>query len=271
MLNSIGMYRMNWLWLSVFLSTSVFSQGYDFKVCDSFLKDNVDSFGRVKYDRFASDLKPVFISEIEKALKNNPKDFPENYPKKTDQFAYWINVYNHLVIREVVNHYPLKSIQDIPNVWKKKQKIGKQSFSLDEIEHDILSAEFKDPRFHFAIICAAYSCPKLQPFSFRGDKLEEQLELVKKTFFENTLNFLLDNHANTLYVSKIFEWYVNDFNIFGFKRDDFKTEEEFKKSVTLAYVMRYAPKKIADFVTVHQKDITLNVMLWHWTLNESVN
>jgi hypothetical protein len=130
------------------------------------------------------------------------------------QLAYLINTYNAYQLKQVIDHYPIKSIKDVGSFfsspWSKEffTLFGKPA-SLDHVEHGLIRTIFDEPRIHFAVNCASISCPPLMPEAFVADRLDTQLETA-------TFNFLMDTDANrlegdTLYVSKIFDWYEADF------------------------------------------------------------
>lgn len=247
------------------------AQAYDFSNCELILKSNIDNFGRVKYSLIASKYKTELNSEVILAGKNNPIDKPKNYTNRNDRFSYWINMYNFIVLNEVAQNYPVVSIQEIENVWDKKHTLGKQILSLNEIEHTILRKEFVDePRFHFALICASYSCPKLQNYVYKGSKLIEQFTSISKEFYNNQLTFNLDKKRNELYVSKLFDWYNPDFNVSGLKKADYSSDDEFKKAIVLDYLIKRAPSEISQHILANYNAITFSFMEWHWKLNESV-
>ncbi len=127
------------------------------------------------------------------------------------QIAYYINLYNLYTIDLIMRHLPLTTgIRDISNPWGVKfVPLNGGMVSLNSIETDILRKQFKDPRIHFALVCASKSCPVLQGTPYTGDSLDAQ-------FTRAAYNFLTDTSRNTftdhsMSVSKIFEWYGNDF------------------------------------------------------------
>jgi len=143
---------------------------------------------------------------------------------KKDQFRSWndserlsflINVYNAFTLKLIIDHYPLKSIKDIPSglfssPWKKKffKLFGKKT-SLNVVEHQMIRKNFNEPRIHFAVNCASIGCPKLISRAFVASQLKMQLEGA-------SLNFIQDESRNrfekgALHVSKIFDWYGGDF------------------------------------------------------------
>ena len=80
------------------------------------------------------------------------------------KMAYWINVYNAFTIKMIVDNYPVSSITKLHGgkPWDVKWiELGEKKYSLNEIEHNILRPQFKDARIHFAVNCAAQSCPPI--------------------------------------------------------------------------------------------------------------
>ncbi|MEM8504711.1 MAG: DUF547 domain-containing protein [Cyanobacteria bacterium P01_D01_bin.1] len=136
--------------------------------------------------------------------------------------AFLLNLYNALVIRQVLQKYPIDSIRPevfgIPN-WASfllffKQpvyRLGDRSLSLDNIEHDILRAQYNESRIHFALVCAATGCPLLRAEAYTPDLVLEQLEADAQRFIRNPVKVNYDAASGTLYCSKIFKWYEDDF------------------------------------------------------------
>jgi hypothetical protein len=132
--------------------------------------------------------------------------------KTKEDLAFWINAYNAFTIKLVVDNYPVKSIKDINGgePWKKSWiKIGESTYSLDAIENTILRTKFKEPRIHFAINCAAKSCPPLRSEAFTAMKIEEQLKEQTTAFINNPKFNTIS--AKALKLSNIFDWFKADF------------------------------------------------------------
>ena len=158
---------------------------------------------------------------------------------RDERFAFYVNAYNAWTIKLILSAYPgIKSIKDLGNIfkspWEKEiVRINGRVLSLDDIEHDILRAQFKDPRVHFAINCASKSCPPLIPEPYRGSTLNRQLDNATRAFINDPKSNYLK--GNQLYVSRIFKWFSEDFNddVVGFflkyAEGDFKKELEAKK------------------------------------------
>jgi hypothetical protein len=127
------------------------------------------------------------------------------------QIAYYINLYNLYTIDLIVRHLPLLTgIRDIANPWGVTfVPLFGDMVSLDNIETGILRKRFKDPRIHFALVCASKSCPVLQRTPYTGDSLDAQLKRAAHNFLTDTSRNTFTEHSSS--VSKIFEWYGDDF------------------------------------------------------------
>lgn len=185
---------------------------------DSLLKKYVDENGMVDYKSFAK-AKGKLDSYL-KDLSAHPPD-PDTW-SRDERLAYWINAYNAFTIQLILNHYPIKSIKDIvptqPGVntpWEIKFiHIGGQTLSLDDIEHNILREKFGEPRIHFALVCAAGSCPSLRQEAYTGKQLEQQLDSAGYSFLHNPeKNKIYGSEKVSL--SPIFKWYAEDFKEMG--------------------------------------------------------
>jgi Protein of unknown function, DUF547 len=174
---------------------------------DSLLQKHVDSLGAVDYKGFVAD---------KEALNAYCTWLGENTVQsawtREEKMTYWINAYNAFTIKLIADNYPTKSILNFDGgkTWDVRRiKLGGQKYSLNQIENDILRPEFKDARIHFAINCAAKSCPPLYNRAYTAESLDSILEIRTKAFINdpkyNTLS------AQKAAVSKIFEWYAVDF------------------------------------------------------------
>ena len=133
--------------------------------------------------------------------------------ERNARMAFWINAYNALTVDLVADHYPLASIRDLDNgeVWKTRRfTVANRKITLDEIEHQILRP-LGDPRIHFALNCAAISCPTLRAQAFVGVSLNAQLERASREWIA-TQGIQIDRAAKRLQMAKIFEWYAADFS-----------------------------------------------------------
>jgi len=150
------------------------------------------------------------IKEITEAIGAAP--LPRD---KAERQAFLINAYNAWMLRTILENYPIDSVTDIDgfNIFKKKfLKVGGKTMSFDELEKGTIIPQFKDPRAHFAINCAAVSCPPLYEEPYTGSKLDSQLNLVTARFLnENPAGVRFSKSGNEVKVSKLFDWYRKDF------------------------------------------------------------
>ncbi len=173
----------------------------------------VTADGKVNYMGFQKD--ETQLDQYLASLSHNP---PGKNWNDASKLAYWINAYNAFTVKLILKHYPLKSIKDISDglpmissPWDIKFfKIGGIDFDLNTIEHDILRKQFQEPRIHFAINCASFSCPKLRNEAFEANRLDAQLTEQTKDFLQNLdKNQIAKQHTK---LSKIFSWFATDFN-----------------------------------------------------------
>ena len=193
-----------------------------------------------------------------KALKKDPIKL-QNYITKLDEFyrykmiqslekevqlAFWINAYNAFTVDLIIKHYPVTSIKEIKNPWKQRLwKLGDTVYSLGEIEHDILR-KMEEPRIHFAIVCASYSCPKLLNEAYNADDIEQQLSNASKDFLSDQQRNYISK--NSLKISKIFDWFSRDFK---------------KDGNLIDFLNLYASIKISPKAKISYQD-------YNWHLND---
>lgn len=182
-------------------------------IWDSLLRQHVNEAGFVDYEGFIQD-SIRFNEYLDLLARNHPNE--QNW-SKNDRLAYWINAYNAFTVKLIMNHYPVASIKDIKKgipfvntVWDIKFiQIEDATYDLNNIEHGIIRPKFKDPRIHFAVNCASYSCPKLLNAAFTGEKLDQQLDQAARDFLADPTKNIITKDAVQL--SKILSWYRMDF------------------------------------------------------------
>jgi hypothetical protein len=156
-----------------------------------------------------------------KALQALAEAEPDALQNTNERLAFWINAYNLLAIKAVLDQYPVKSIKDggslLQSIWKKKVGVvAGKSYALDDIENDILRKDFKEPRIHFAIVCASLSCPDLRAEPYTADRLDPQLDEAARLFLANLAKGLAPGpDGKTAQVSSIFKWFRDDFGVVG--------------------------------------------------------
>ena len=174
-----------------------------------------------------------------------------------EELAFWSNAYNILAIDLVVVHAPRKSIRDIGSllrsVWKRDAgRVGGRSYSLDGIEHGIVR-KLGDPRAHVAVICASLSCPPLRREPWRAEQLDAQLDDQLRIWLAHPDKGLrLDRARKTLYLSRIFDWFEEDFEPSG---------------GVLAFVVDYAPEGVAQWLRENGDEVRIRYLDYDWSLN----
>ena len=137
---------------------------------------------------------------------------------RAEQMAYWINLYNALTVKVVLDHFPVKSIRDIdisPGLFsdgpwgKKLVMVDGENISLNDIEHRILRPIWRDNRVHYAVNCASIGCPNLQTRAYVAASLDAMLESAARAYINSPRGVAIANGAIT--VSKIYDWFIADF------------------------------------------------------------
>ena len=188
----------------------------DFTPWNTLLQTYVDDQGRVDYARWQQQALP----ELDTWLTSQPNTLQGLAPDEA--LALLINLYNALTIRQVLKRYPIDSILPkvlgLPNwltFWqffsRSLYPLDDQSVSLNYLEHDLLRPQFKEPRIHFALVCASVGCPILRNEAYWPDIVEAQLDTDAHRFIHNPAKVRYDPDAGVLYCSKIFKWYGDDF------------------------------------------------------------
>ncbi len=191
------------------------SNAYDDSGFAEALKNYVRPGGKVDYrglkeHRAGLDRYIQVISEV------SPDRDPKMFPAKNEQLAYWINAYNAWILRTVIDNYPITSITKVGLIpfsvfMTNRITLGGRKMSFHALETDILRGRFQDPRIHFAINCASASCPPLSAGIYRPVTLDQQLNSAAVAFINDNRNVTLDAAKNEVVLSKIFDWYKQDF------------------------------------------------------------
>lgn len=174
---------------------------------NALLQKNVSSSGKVNYKGFKSQQ-----SALDSYLADLAANAPTNSTPRKEAMAYWINAYNAFTVKLIVQNYPVSSITKLENgkPWDKKWiKLGDKTYSLNNIENDILRPKYKDARIHFAVNCAAQSCPPILNKAWTASNLNANFEKQAKAFINNSKFNKIS--ADAVEISKIFEWYSVDF------------------------------------------------------------
>lgn len=181
-----------------------FAQKMDYKAYNNFLYKYVSFTGNVNYDGIYLN-KP----ELEELVLYFEKNIPSATTSKPEKIAFWINSYNLHSIKLIIDNYPVNSINDVIEPFKVNFISYKGILlSLDYVENEILR-KLDDPRVHFGINSASISSPILVNEAFEPETLDKQLNTAARFFINDaTKNQLATDKSS---VSKIFQWYKNDF------------------------------------------------------------
>lgn len=184
---------------------------------------------------------------------------------KKEQLAYWINLYNISTVAVVVGGYPVDSIRDLStdpivrlNVFKKDSVQTRQGkMSLDAVENEKIRAGFHDPRIHFAINCAAVSCPPIRPEPFVGARVDEQLDDQARKFLNGPHGVRLEKDGSdlVLHVTKILDWFADDFEKWGGGR--------------IAFLRKYLPPDKQKRIDAARGNVELEFDDYDWKLNDA--
>jgi thiol-disulfide isomerase/thioredoxin len=180
--------------------------------------------GGVDYGRWkASNDVQALDAYLGRLTSASPDSRPELFPTTAAALSYWVNLYNAIVIREVLRRWPLDSVRDVTPTLTSRWIAGKGFFydlrfdvagkrmNLRDLENAVIRDRFGDARIHFAINCASASCPTIGMDSFTPGDLEPRLELATLAFVNQPANVAVDHGRRTVTLSKIFEWYREDF------------------------------------------------------------
>lgn len=174
-----------------------------------------------------------------------------------EQKAYWINLYNSLTVRVILDHYPVKSIMDIDispgffsnGPWDAKLlTVEGVKVSLNDIEHRILRPIFNDNRLHYALNCASLGCPNLQAEAFTATNLEGLLEKGAREYINSPRGVRLVK--GRLYVSSIYKWFQVDFGS--------------SAESLVRHLLDYAEGSLADALRSYDKGLRYD---YDWNLN----
>ncbi len=211
----------------------------DHSLWDELLKEHVSAKGKVDYQGIKSNK-----DHLDQYLAKLSQEPVQSGWTRNEKLAYWINAYNAFTVELIINNLPLESIREIQEPWDKKFiRLGDDSYSLNQIEHEIIRPQFREPRIHFAVVCAAVSCPKLRNEAFQANKLDQQLTDQARYFINESGKNRIS--PNQIEVSQLFKWYGEDFTGSG---------------TLIDYLNQYSHQKI-------NKDASITFGEYDWSLN----
>ena len=268
-----GKYAFVLMLLGVFLAPGVLARGagsfddltrfdpdsalkVDHSVWDAILAEYVepgaDGINRFAYGRVSRKDKQALEQYIQALEAIDPARYNKN-----EQFAFWANLYNAVTINLVIDAYPVTSIRKIKSgffssgPWTKKRiRLGGRALSLDDVEHKILRAHWRDPRVHYALNCASLGCPNLLPRALTDAGLDKTLDDAARAYINHPRGARIEN--GRLIVSSIYTWFRVDFGA---------TDQG-----VIAHLMLYADEPLAQNLS-HMTKISGHS--YDWSLNDA--
>ena len=192
------------IYLLLLFTSISFAQKMNYAAYSDFLSKHVSFTGNVSYDKIKADQ-----AQLTTIIQTFEKTSPEKTWEKNEKLAYWINAYNAYTLQLVSNYYPIKTTNEIKDIYKinfieyKGIKI-----SLDYVEHEILKS-LEEPRYHFVINSAAIGSPILNNEAIEPATIDRQMNNAARLFLnDGSKNLITDTTAN---LSKVFDWYATEF------------------------------------------------------------
>ena len=217
--------------------------------------------GKVDYGQLKSGGKDLdlFLQDVANLTQNDLDGFTT-----VEKLAFWINVYNATTVRLVVENYPpqrafgwraLKfpahSLMQVSDVFDLDAGlVAGKKLSLNTIEHEILRQQFREPRIHFALVCAARSCPPIRSEAYLPEKLEQQLADQSYIFLNDPYKNYYTVADKTLHLSQIFNWFGVDFTPPGVPE----------------FVRFYLPESLQSIIHAGTR---VEWLPYDWTLNDT--
>lgn len=202
--------------------------------------------GQVNYPGIAAD--PRFNTYLEQLKQTDA----ETLPSRTDKLAFWINAYNALAIKGILDGYsPSTFFGKVRFFYNNEYMAGSKHTNLYDLEHKIL-IPLKEPRIHFSIVCASKSCPKLRSEAYTAERLEQQLEDNARQFINDKERNRFDRQKKIAYLSEIFDWFEEDF------------------SAHSGSVLKYAARYAKDPELAHELEAgsyIIKYLTYDWSLN----
>lgn len=210
----------------------------DYKVFDKLLKTYVDPSGRVNYKMLTKE-KTAINQVLDQWQKINAQKLNEKA-----RLAFYINLYNLTTLKVIADNYPIKSIKDIKGgkIWDiGLMVLNGKTYSLNELENQLIRGQYKEPRIHFLINCGAKSCPPLHTEAFTENNIDVLMDKRTRQFINDALSNTIT--PKQIKISKIFDWYQTDFGNL------------------VSFINRYSKTKVLN-------NAKINFMDYDWDLNK---
>lgn len=201
-----------------------------------------------------------------------PSQAEEQAWTREQRMAFWINAYNALTLRVIVDNYPIRagffsrsprnSIRQIDGVWTRLEwSVAGRTVTLDDIEHKILRPTFGDARVHFAVNCASVSCPPLAVEPYRAATLDASLDAAARRYLASAEGLRVD--GSTIAVSSIFKWYGEDFTQYASLAPQ---NGDARARAILGAVIRFGPTDAVERARLHRSRV--EYLDYDWSLND---
>ena len=234
--------------LSIFQLFSIRTQGQEVNSIQSFTTE-ADQFLRTHVSDGMVAYQAVKGDKRLSALIDFIAEFDYTVLSSSEQKAYLINAYNLLVIDGVRQGYPVQSVLKLNQFFNQRNyMVNGKDLSLNDLEKNDILKQFNDPRLHFVLVCAAKSCPLLASHAYNGEMLEMQIEEKTKNFINNPEFVSAPEGTGKITLSKIFEWYYDDFG--G------------SKNGLISFVNTYRTRPISE-------NSSVQYMIYDWSLNDA--
>ena len=252
------------------------SRSFNYSDYAGVLKTYVNEQGMANYKKLKDNPAKLnsFVAGLVKLDPNSYADWTEK-----EKIAFWLNAYNAFTLKAIIDNYPIKpdffksmyypknSIRQIPGVWDKMSfRVMEKDYTLEYIEHKILRKEFKEPRIHMAMVCAAMGCPALRNEPYIAKTLDQQLDDQSRKFLTNPEKFSFDSRKRVLHISPIFKWFGSDF-IKTTTREKTFIQYSNKEAATLEFVSKYLAKDHV-FFEPSKRAVRIKYLDYDWSLNE---
>jgi hypothetical protein len=239
---------------------------------DRVLRRFVDDDGLVDYPALARE--PFVLGAyVGQLAAYSPASHPALFPDEAARLAYWLNAHNAVALRLVLEHYPIRSVQDVTTWWSRalphgagffsgqRFPLGGRSTSLHGLESRILGRAFGDPRIHLALHRASLGGAALPREAFHPARLEAQLARATRRFLDEPRNFRIDPATRSVQLSAIFAWHEGDFARWQRKRG--------REPSPLGFVADHAgPAAAADAARAGAEGLELRFDAYAWRLND---
>lgn len=232
----------------------------DHTLLDSLLSQHVHN-GQVNFSELCDD------QRLEQYTNLLNQSDPAAISDDQARFAFWLNTYNAYSLEAICAEYPIESINDLNfgglifsvltkrSVWDQPiVAVNGKTFTLKEVDHEILRPTFMDARIQFAIACGAIGCAPARNEAYQGDKLDEQLDDQAKTFINDTRNNTFNLDKREAELSPLFKW----------SKKDFGGDAE----GILKFVAKYLPNTIQNSIMANPDLWDVDYMKYDLTLND---